>query len=185
MNEFLESSEYIDGKHPAVSALAEKLSEGQSDTSETIRRCFHFVRDEIHHSVDWQDNVLTARASEVLEARTGFCFAKSHLLAALLRVNNIPAALCYQRLRNNDGFCLHGLNAVYLEDIGWYRIDPRGNKPNVDAEFSPPVEQLAFTLGEGEENVPGFWSRPADSVIRVLTGYESVSAANGKLPDRI
>ena len=84
---------------------------------------------------------VTCRASDVLAARTGFCYAKSHLLAALLRANGIPAALCYQRL-SIDGqgppFCLHGLNAVHLPEHGWYRIDARGNKPGVDAQFTPP-----------------------------------------------
>ncbi|MCA9151542.1 MAG: hypothetical protein KDA92_19655, partial [Planctomycetales bacterium] len=40
-------------------------------------------------------------------------------------------------------YCLHGLNAVYLEAYGWYRIDARGNKPGVAAAFSPPLEKLA------------------------------------------
>nr|WP_320193052.1 transglutaminase family protein [uncultured Desulfobacter sp.] len=67
----------------------------------------------------------------VLKYKTGYCYAKSHLLAALLRACNIPAGLCYQRLtiaNNKAPFCLHGLNAVYLQRHGWYRIDSRGNK---------------------------------------------------------
>jgi len=67
----------------------------------------------------------------VLKYKTGYCYAKSHLLAALLRANNIPAGLCYQRLTiENDmlPYCLPALNAVYLPKYGWYRIDARGNK---------------------------------------------------------
>jgi transglutaminase-like putative cysteine protease len=37
---------------------------------------------------------------------------------------------------------------VYLKDYGWYRIDARGNKAGVDAQFTPPHEKLAFELGE-------------------------------------
>ncbi|MBL0716467.1 MAG: transglutaminase family protein [Desulfosarcina sp.] len=72
---------------------------------------------------------------------TGYCYSKSHLLAALLRANDIPAGLCYQRLTVSDNkppFCIHGLNAVYLEQHGWYRLDARGNKSGVTAEFCPP-----------------------------------------------
>jgi len=74
-------------------------------------------------------NPVTLKASEVLENKTGFCYAKSHLLAAFLRANRIPSGLCYQRLsvyENGPPFCLHGLNAVFLPGIGWYRIDARG-----------------------------------------------------------
>lgn len=70
----------------------------------------------------------------MLRHRTGFCYAKSHLLAALLRANGIAAGLCYQRLSVNGGgtpYCLHGLNAVFLKDFGWYRVDARGNKPGI------------------------------------------------------
>jgi transglutaminase-like putative cysteine protease len=122
------------------------------------------VRDEIRHSWDYQLNPVTCAVSEVLQAGTGYCYAKSHLLAALLRANSIPAGLCYQRLSISDAgppFCLHGLNAVYLPDLGWYRIDPRGNKKNVHAQFSPPNEQLAFrpTIA-GEIDFPGVYSDP-------------------------
>jgi hypothetical protein len=50
------------------------------------------------------------------------------LLAALLRANGIPVGLCYQRLTITDQppFCIHGLNAVCLQDHGGYHIDVRG-----------------------------------------------------------
>ncbi|MEM9191504.1 MAG: hypothetical protein AAGF12_20190, partial [Myxococcota bacterium] len=43
------------------------------------------------------------------------------------------------------GFELHGFNAVYLRGHDrWVRVDPRGNKPGVDAQFSLAEERLAF-----------------------------------------
>ena len=73
--------------------------------------------------------------------------------------NGLPTALCYQRLSVDDNgppYCLHGLNAVYLARHGWYRLDARGNKPGVAAEFCPPREALAFALRlPGEVDVPG------------------------------
>jgi transglutaminase-like putative cysteine protease len=123
----------------------------------------------------------------VLTARTGFCYAKSHLLAALLRANGIPAALCYQRLSmdaSGPPFCLHGLNAVYLPDHGWYRIDARGNKPGIDAQFTPPVERLAFTVQlPGEANLPGLYVEPLAEVCHVLHRYQSAKEVAENLPD--
>jgi transglutaminase-like putative cysteine protease len=91
-------------------------------------------------------NPVTCRASEVLQHKTGYCFAKSHLLAALLRANQIPVGFCYQRLSIDDNgapYSLHGFNAVYFPEVGWYRVDARGNKEGVTAQFTPPQEQLA------------------------------------------
>ena len=94
MQEFLATSEYIDADHDAIRALATELAQGHAHEEQIIRACFEFVRDKIKHSVDYQLNPVTCRASDVL----GFCFAKSHLLAALLRANRIPCALVYQRI---------------------------------------------------------------------------------------
>ncbi len=43
------------------------------------------VRDNIHHSRDYKDEITTYKASDVLKYKTGWCYAKSHLWAALLR----------------------------------------------------------------------------------------------------
>src|SRR5436189_6337765 len=122
---YLKATEIIDAQHPAVLEQARKLAD--ETALETARRCFEFVRDEIRHSYDFRLNAVTCCASDVLLHKTGYCYAKSHLLAALLRANAIPACMCYQRLRIDAGenehprFCLHGLNAVLLPDIGCYR----------------------------------------------------------------
>ena len=68
----------------------------------------------------------------------GICWAKSNLFAALLRANNIPAGICYQRLTLGDtpdtGYCIHALNAVYIKSINkWIRLDARGNKNGINA----------------------------------------------------
>ncbi len=185
VEEFLRSTDIIDWQHPDVFALSQQLTADNIEA--TVRRCFEWVRDEIRHSGDFQLNPITCRASEVLKARTGFCYTKSHLLAAVLRANNIPAGLCYQRLSIDDAgtrFCLHGLNAVFLSDLGWYRLDPRGNKPNVNAQFTPPVEQLAFTPTlPGESDLPGIHANPFPEVLAALHTHTTVSSLSLNLPD--
>lgn len=187
VSEFLAASAIIDWTHPAVLAKAQALRGELPDERAIIAACFHFVRDEIKHCTDFRLDTLTCKASEVLAHGTGFCYAKSHLLAALLRANGIAAGLCYQRLRLEDDkplLSLHGLNAVYLPELGWYRLDARGNRVDIDAQFTPPIERLAFAARlEGEADLPGIWVEPLPAIIEVLTRCTSVAAARQQLPD--
>jgi transglutaminase-like putative cysteine protease len=160
VREYCEFSPYIDWQLPEIKSLALELALGKESEVEIAKSCFEFVRDNIKHSWDYRLNPVTIKASDVLKYGTGYCYAKSHLLAALLRANGIPAGLCYQRLTITDQppFCIHGLNAVYLKDHGWYRVDARGNKEGIHAEFSPPVEHLAFGLIHlGEADIEGIF----------------------------
>lgn len=187
MNQYLEPSEYIDWKHPAVFAKAKELAEGCSSDTSVARRCYQFVRDSILHSWDHRKDPVTCKASEVLLHGTGYCFAKSHLLAALLRANAIPTGLCYQRLSvgtSGPPYCLHGLNAVFLKEHGWYRIDARGNKPGVAAAFNPSQETLAFAItGPAEKDFPEIWPEPLPLVVKVLTTMHSIEQVYANLPD--
>ena len=186
MEIYLTSSEHIDWKTPEVLSQAKALTSGADGKEEIVRRCFEFVRDEIKHSWDYQQNPVTCKASDVLKHRTGYCYAKSHLLAALVRANEIPAGLCYQRLTINDAppFCLHGLNAIYLERFGWYRIDARGNKEGVSSEFCPPIEKLAFPIvTPGEADLPEIWAEPLPAVTEVLTKHSTYQDVADNLPD--
>ncbi len=186
MKKYLEVSTYIDWQHADVFELSQSLAKNCTDKYDIIRNCFEFVRDEIKHSWDYQQNPVTCKSSEVLKYGTGYCYAKSHLLASLLRANNIPTGLCYQRLTIDDKppFCLHGLNAVYLENFGWYRLDARGNKQGIMADFCPPIEKLAYsTRIDGEIDLPEIWSKPLPIVIEVLSKYNTYQEVAENLPD--
>lgn len=181
---FLASSEIVDFYTDSVRQCAETLC--RDGELATAKACFRFVRDEIHHSWDFQRSPTTLRASEVLQHRTGYCYAKSHLLAALLRANDVPTGFCYQRLAGyEDGrFCLHGLNAIFLHGVGWYRVDARGNKPGVDAAFCPPTEQLAFKLSaRGEADLPGIYPEPRREIVACLNQFTTWQEVADNLPD--
>ncbi|MCD7809309.1 MAG: transglutaminase-like domain-containing protein [Erysipelotrichaceae bacterium] len=60
------------------------------------------MRDNISHSADINEDIITISASQVLVEGHGTCFAKSHLLAALLRCKSIPTGFCYQKLILDD-----------------------------------------------------------------------------------
>jgi transglutaminase-like putative cysteine protease len=187
VHSYLAASKYIDFDHPLVAAAAQELARGETTEEAIVRRCFTFVRDEIRHSGDYRQNPVTCRASDALRHRTGYCYAKSHLLAALLRANGIPTGLCYQRLSVGESgppYCLHGLNAVFLKDHGWYRLDARGNKPGIAAEFTPPTEQLAFGIHDrNERDLPEIWAEPLPLVVAALESQPDVAAVLAHLPD--
>lgn len=141
---------------------------------------FQFVRDEISHSWDIQGTRVTCLASEVLNHKEGICYAKSHLLAALLRSQGIPTGFCYQRLTLFDtpekGYCIHALNAVYFKTLKkWVRLDARGNKEGIDAQFSTDVEKLAFLVREefDEKNYPIIYAKPHPKTITVLKKHSN------------
>lgn len=187
MKKYLKSSRYIDSENPEIVKLSKSLARGLDGEESIAKSCFEWVRDNIKHSSDHKLNPVTCKASDVLKHRTGYCYAKSHLLAALLRANGIPAALCYQRLsidNNGELYCLHGLNAVYLKKYGWYRVDARGNKLGVDAQFTPPVEQLAFPIRlEKEVDLPEIEHEPLHTVVSVLEKYSTYDEVLKSLPD--
>ena len=110
-------------------------------------------------------------ASDVLRHGHGICFAKSHLLAAVLRACGIATGLVYQKLDGEGRTYLHGLNAVWLSDQRrWIRLDARGNKPGVDARFSVGVERLAFPVrpDRGERDFAEIHGRPLPSTLAAL-----------------
>lgn len=184
---FLRLDSIVDGDHPDVAELARALAADGGGAVAVAGRCFAWVRDRIRHSSDHQCGPATCRASDVLRHRTGFCYAKSHLLAALLRANSIPAGFCYQRL-SIDGagppFCLHGLNAVHLAPFGWVRVDARGDRADIRTVFAPPAETLAFTPTlPGEADIPGILATPLPQVVAALSAGGDWTDVLANLPD--
>ncbi len=175
LEDYLCEQEYVDYLHPLIQQTLHRLYSPTESETECIRKAYEFVRDSIHHSWDIQSRQVTCKASEVLHYGVGLCYAKSHLLAALLRAQGIPTGFCYQRLTAGAtpemGYNLHGLNAVYLQsDAKWIRLDPRGNKPGIQAEFSTGEERLAYVVRPdlGEIDYPTIYAQPHPKVIKAL-----------------
>ncbi|WP_072680969.1 transglutaminase family protein [Arcobacter sp. LA11] len=188
LDNYLKETKIIDFSNIEIQELALKLSDDCNKDEEIAKNVFIYVRDEIRHVGDYKLNISTCKASDVLKQKVGWCYSKSHLVAALLRANGIPTAFCYQRLSCSEYekgiYCLHGLNAVYLKDFGWYRFDVRGNKEGVDAQFNPPIEKLAFEIQENEYDIEEFYVEPLDCIVDFLeTKYESYEKMSKKIPD--
>ena len=191
IEDYLESSAVVDWCDNAVAVKAKALVASCNDETARVKTLFEWVRDQIPHSKDINASLLTCSASDVLAHGTGICFAKSHLLAAMLRSQGIPAGFCYQVL-TQDGYdskmTLHGLNAVYIQSLKrWIRLDPRGNTGSCNAQFSVLGEQLAFPMSArlGEFIYPGIYAQPATVVVDALTQYATPEALWPNLPEAL
>lgn len=156
---YLKHDDVIDFGNETIIQLADCLYKNADSEIEYVKAAYEFVRDKVSHSADINEDIITCSASEVLKAKHGICFAKSHLLAALLRCKGIPTGFCYQKLILDDEtasiLIYHGLNGVYIKEYSkWIRLDARGNKEGVNAQFSINEEQLAFPVRseKGEED---------------------------------
>jgi len=178
IRDYLKSNKYIDFYHKPIQQKADELFALISGEAEKISAAYKFVRDEIYHSGDINSERVTKSASEALKYKEGICITKSLLLAAILRYGGIPAGLCYQRLTRGDtpdtGHVIHGLNAVFLPDEKkWIRLDARGNKQNVDAQFLIEEEKIAFPVRVeyGEIDYPMIYAIPHPLVMEALEKY--------------
>ena len=151
MEEYLIETPSIDYMDFHIQEKVQELLNLSEDNLDYIKRSYIFVRDEIPHSWDIETDIVSITASDVLKNKTGICWTKSCLLAALLRANKIPSGISYQLLTRADdaseGYMIHALNTVYIKDLNrWIRIDARGNKDNINAYFSLDEEHLAYTI---------------------------------------
>ncbi|MFO0689859.1 MAG: transglutaminase-like domain-containing protein [Myxococcota bacterium] len=217
LGRYLEDTITIDWQTPSVSDCARRLLEGlgEAGADARIERLFTFVRDEIAHSFDLESasavgavpaaaaglpaaffaRGIACRASEVLALGHGLCFAKSHLLVALLRFAGHPAGFCYARLVDDERpgrFVLHGFVACLEPTRGaWVLLDPRGNRGGAGAiasecRFDPPYS-LAYAPDpeRGETLLPFVYKRPAKRIVDFLERVPDRAALRRSLPDSI
>ena len=191
-------NDYLGEVPPAIvyqtSIIQQKIQEIEGKVSSLRDRAemaFEIARDEIRHSFDSKGTLITISGAQALEKKEGICFAKAHLLATLLRGMGIPAGFCYQRVLRkgtvDSGYALHGLNAVYLQEVGWFRVDPRGNKVGIHSEFSPNIERLAYPIRTelGEVDYPNVYTKPLDSVLQAMQESKDAQELFYKRPEKI
>ena len=192
IDDYLKHDDVIDFENEAISKLADALFQKANGELDFIKAAYEFVRDKISHSADRGEDAVTCAASEVLKAGHGICFAKSHLLAALLRAKSVPAGFCYQKLILDDEtapvLIYHGLNGVYIKERKkWIRLDARGNKAGVNAQFSLETERLAFAVRPelGEEDGFVIYPAPDAKVVEKLRNAKTRTERWGTLPEEL
>lgn len=190
---YLESTNIIDFEPcKEIQTKSSQLKVGCNNEIEIIKKVYEFVRDDIKHSADIDDKIVTCKASEVLKHRQGVCYPKSHLLAAMLRSLGIPTGLCYQRLILDDDtapyIVLHGINAVFIRELGrWIRLDAGGTNDAMDAQFSIGDEKLAYPVRKekGEEDIWIIYSEPDKNVIDRFSQYDDALELFNNLPSEL
>lgn len=187
---YLEATKYVDYEDPQIQLLIASFN--QRDEMDRVRAAFEYVRDHIDHSYDIQNREVTRTASDVIKKGHGICYAKSHLLAAILRGMGVPSGFSYQRLTLFDtpeqGHCIHALNTVYLQELGkWIRLDSRGNKKGLNAQFSIEEEKLAFPIREhyGERDYDVNYSQPPSAIIETLENHSDSKEMYFDLPNKL
>jgi len=187
MNLFLQEHKYIDFSSPNIQEKAAELFGNLKDDIQKSQVAFEFVRDEIPHTFDINSDIITARASDVLKRKTGICHAKANLLAALLRSQSIPVGFCFQRvIMSNGAHAVHCYNAIFI-DVRWIKIDARGNKPGVNAQFSIDEPILAFKCRPeyNEYFWPGIYAAPHNETMQILDQANCLQNVLDNIPDMI
>lgn len=216
LGRYLEDTITIDWQTPSVMETGRRLLAGITDAEARVERLFRFVRDEIDHSFDlaedelerragrslagWSANFvrrgIACRASEVQALGHALCFAKSHLLAALLRVAGYPTGFCYARLVDDERpgrFVLHGFVACHWAPTqSWLLLDPRGDRPQTvppigtACRFAEPYSVAwAPDAARGESLLPFVYKRPAKRIVEWLERVPDRAALRRTLPDAI
>ena len=142
IEEYLKEDDVINYGNENIKRLADTLYQGTSDEVEYIKKAYEYVRDQISHSADIKEDAITCSASK------------------LILDDETAPILIY-----------HGFNGVYVKEFHkWIRLDARGNKESVNAQFSLEKEQLAFhvRVEKGEED--GFVIYP-DPDVKVLEKF--------------
>ena len=185
---FLACDTVIDWRHPQILSLADRLRHEASNRTDQIASTFRWVRDSIQHSLDFHRDEVTCQASEVLHVGTGFCYAKAHLLAALLRAQEIPVGFCYQRLSlSGDG----PLPFAFMVSTLFLSMSTAGTAwmleetaMDCQSAFTPPQENLPFQPRlPGEADLPEIWPAPLVPVVEALRRCSSVAELAQRLPD--
>ncbi|MEK3887332.1 transglutaminase-like domain-containing protein [Bacillus sp. FSL K6-3431] len=193
LEDYLLELNEINYSNPLIKSKVDELFNTSQTEIEKVKVAFEFVRDEISHSLDIRGKRVTCNASDVLAYKEGICYAKSHLLASLLRSQGIPTGFCYQRLMLFDTpekrYCIHALNAVFLRSLNkWQRLDARGNKKGIDAQFSIKEEKLAYTTQEkyDEKDYPIIYRKPHPKTIAVLEEHsDALEMCKYHLPESL
>ena len=121
---YLAASTHCDVNNAKIVALAEKLTEGLTNSYDKAVAIYNYVRDEIDYSFyydTWHGSVGT------LDYGSGNCVDQAHLLIALYRAADLPARYGHGTCSFNSGTYGHVWAQVLLGDT-WVVSDPTSTR---------------------------------------------------------
>lgn len=153
---FLCPSQYVN--YNSNSAIVQKSMDlcyyASSDTEKLIV-LYNWITDNISYDKQKAETVQSGylpSPDEILTTKEGICFDYAAVLAAMLRVQGIPAKLVVGTVSKND--LNHAWNEVYLENEGWVTVkihfegsDWQLMDPTFDASGSG---SLSRYIGDGD-----------------------------------
>lgn len=187
---FTQESYYIDFSSANIVLKRKEIFNGITDDTQKAKIAYEFVRDKIPHTFDISTDIVTAKASDVLENKTGICHAKANLLAALLRAEGIRVGFCFQHitLAEDDslGYCVHCYNAIYLQGK-WSKVDATGNTKGKNAQFSLIKPMLAYSNRPQYDEYfwPGIYANPHMDTMAMLEKSKSMQDILDNIPDYV
>lgn len=122
LQKYLEAEMLIESDHPDIISMAEKITEGATDSWDAAVRLSEWVGKEIHGAVPGGTSAINT-----LRIREGECGSHSRLLAAFCRSAGIPSRMvmgCLYSPWYGGSFGQHGWTEVYMgEKTGWVAVD--------------------------------------------------------------
>ena len=136
VDQYLKPTAYVDSEAANIRAFAARVAGAATEPLGRAVALYHAVRDQIVYTpyCDFR-SLETYRASACLARGSGFCVAKSALLAAAARAVGVPARLGFADVRNHlasprlrrlmgtDLFYYHGYAELYLGGA-WVKATP-------------------------------------------------------------
>ncbi len=180
ISKYLLEKPYLNCMNPEIVKISDYFRKTYTN-KELLEAVYNYVRDDIKHSIDINETSVTYIASDILKLKHGICYAKTHLLASIYRSLGIPCGFSYQKLilddNTNPELIIHSLNAIFLKDINkWIRLDARGSKPGVNAQFciEKEIHALPTRAKMGEYDYLTIYHTPPKSIIQSLKKAQNV-----------
>ena len=129
MEEFLKETEYLDFNNTKIRSTVNDLIKNAIDNKEKAILVHDFIRDKILFG--FNKKFYNMKASEVLEAKKGFCNNKTALFASMLRAAGIPARIVFVDISKHildnivdprTEYVDHSYTEVFL-DNKWIKVD--------------------------------------------------------------
>ena len=151
---YLQPTFFIDSNHPDVIEYTKKIIQDETNPTQQAILLYNAVRDDFKYNpynINLKHEELKASTLLNRASKSGYCTEKACLLAACLRVVNIPSRMCFFDVKNHIGvdkfidiiktdvLTFHACTDIYLEGK-WVKATPAFNKELCNKQGVPVLE---------------------------------------------